>query len=126
MASPPRLIQTQQVHFLRKSIVFGNHGQTLDVGCIPIGSLVIKPMSGVAVSTSFNGTAPQTVGIGTSASTSLWGTALALSATTFVATGQSVDYVVYGDTNIQCVVNCSAATTGAAEVIVCYIPDIDG
>lgn len=126
MTIPARLIQTQQVHFIRKSITFADHGKTLDIGAVPAGSVIHKPMSGVFVDTVFNGTAPQNVGIGTSASTSLFGSALTLSATTFVPCAQAVDNQLYADTYISCVVNCTAATAGAAEIVVCYIPDIDG
>jgi hypothetical protein len=124
MAASARLIHTQQVHFLRKGFTFGAAG-VVDVGCIPANSVIIKPMSGVFVSTAFNGTAPQTVGIGTTANTALFGSALALSAQTFVATAQSADFQVYGDTNIQAIISASAATAGNAIIIVCYVPNTD-
>lgn len=126
MTITARLIQTQQVHFIRKGITFADHGKTINIGAVPAGSVIHKPMTGVFVNTVFNGTAPQNVGIGTSASTSLFGSALTLSATTFVPAAQAVDNQVYADTYIACVVNCTAATAGAAEIVVCYIPDIDG
>jgi hypothetical protein len=126
MTIPARLIQTQQVHFIRKTVLFSDHGKTINIGAVPAGSVIHKPMSGVFVNTVFNGTAPQNIGIGTSASTSLYGSALTLSATTFVPCAQAVDNQVYADTYIAIVVNCSASTAGQAEVVVCYIPDIDG
>lgn len=124
MTIPARLIHTQQIHFLRKGFVFGAAG-VVDVGCIPANSVIIKPMSGVFVSTVFNGTAPQTVGIGTTANTSLFGSALALSAQAYVVTAQTSDFQVYGDTNIQAIISASAATAGAATIIVAYVPNTD-
>ena len=125
MTISPRLIQTQQVHFIRKGITFADQGKTINIGAVPAGSVIHKPMTGVFVSTVFNGTTP-TVGIGTSANASLYGSALALTSTTFVPAAQAVDNQVYADTYIACVVNGSAASAGAAEIVVCFIPDIDG
>lgn len=126
MTINPRLIQTQQVHFIRKGVTFADHGKTINIGAVPAGSVIHKPMTGVFVNTVFNGTGPQTIGIGTSASTSLFGSALALSAVTFVPAAQAVDNQVYADTYIAAVISCTASTAGAAEIVVCYIPDIDG
>lgn len=127
MTIPARLIQTEQVHFIRKTILFSDHGKTINIGAVPAGSIIHKPMSGIFVDTVFNGASgPNTIGIGTSASTSLFGSALSLSATTFVPCAQAVDNQVYADTYIACVVSCTASTAGQAEIVVCYIPDIDG
>ena len=128
MSISPRLIQTQQVHFIRKGITFADQQKTINIGAVPAGSIILKPMTGVYTSTAFNGTAGlNTVGIGTSASASLFGSALTVSAAaTFAPTAQAADFLVPQDTYIAVVVNASAATAGAAEIVVCYIPDIDG
>lgn len=127
MAGSPRLIQTQQIHFLRKGFTFADDNSTLTVGHIPAGSLVLKPLSGVHVTTVFDGTAPQILDIGPSTNTDLWATDLSLSATTFVACDESVGtFLVSSDTEVQAVVDCSAAAAGAGEIIISYIPDIDG
>ncbi len=126
MTASPRQYHTQQVHFLRKGITFANILTTVDVGRIPAGSLVIKPMSGVHVDTAFNGTAPMTLDIGTSVSTALWASALALSATTFVALGTSNSNLVASDTTVQTVIGGSGSTAGIAQIVIAYLPNIDG
>lgn len=124
MAPSPRLLDTQQVHYLRRGFTFADHGSTLSLGSIPAGSLVLKPCSGVAITTAFNGS-PQTLDVGPSTDTDLWGTDLSLSVTTFVPLDESVNYLVAVDTEVQFVVQASAASAGAGEVIVTYVPDND-
>ena len=128
MAPSPRQYSQQLVHFLRKSIVFGNDGTAVTVGAIPANSLIIKPMSGVHVTTAFNGATTNTVDIGTATSTNLWATALSLTATTFAALNQSVaGFLVTSDTIIQAAVTATATSTaGAAIVEIAYLPNIDG
>ena len=128
MTIPARLIQTQQVHFIRKGITFADAGKTINIGAVPAGSIIMRPMTGVFTSTAFNGTAGlQTIGIGTSANASLYGSALTMSAAAaFVPVAQAVDNQVYADTYIAVAVNGTASTAGAAEIVVCFIPDIDG
>lgn len=126
----PRFFHTQQVHFLRKTIDYSMNTQTVDVGVIPAGSLVLKPMSGVHITTAFNGASLNTVSVGpsTDSGTDLWATSLNLSATTFVAFDEAVgSFLVTVDTIVQCAVTATAsASAGSGELIVCYIPDSDG
>jgi len=121
-----RQYHTQQVHFLRKGITFSNALTTVTVGYIPNGSLVLKPLSGVHIDTVFNGTAPQTLAIGPSTSTSLWAAALSLSTTTFVACDQNNTYLVPSDTTVQTVIGGSGSTAGIAQIVIAYIPNTDG
>ena len=123
-----RQFHTQQVHYLRKSIAFGDNGTALTVGVIPAGSVIIKPISGVSVSTVFNAGTTNTLNIGTTADDNLYATLLALGTTTFVALDESVSNVVTEDTTITAtvVLTGTAATTGAGEVVIAYIPDNDG
>jgi hypothetical protein len=127
MAGSPRQLHTQQIHFLRKGITFADKLTTVTLGYIPAGSVVIKPMSGVHVSTVFNGTAPQTLDIGTSVTTAIWATALALSVTTFVACDETTtSFYVSSDTTVQAVIGGSGATAGEAQLIIAYVPNTDG
>ncbi len=129
MTTPPRLFHTQQVHFLRKTIDYTMDGTTVDIGEIPNGSLVVKPMSGVHVTTAFNGGSTNTLDIGpsTDTGTNLWATLLALGTATFVACDEAVgSFLVTADTLVQCaVVSTPTAAAGSGEVIICYIPDTD-
>lgn len=125
-----RQFHTQQVHYLRKSITFADDGTTVTVGTIPAGSLVLKPMSGVAVTTVFNAGSTNVLDIGpsTDSGTDLWATDLALGTLAFVPLDEAVTFLVSVDTVVQAAVDLTgtAATTGAAEIVICYIPDNDG
>jgi autotransporter adhesin len=123
-----RQFHTQQIHFLRKSIVFGDNGVALTVGVIPAGSIILKAASGVHVNVAFNAGTTNTLNVGTSADDDLYGTLLALGTTTFVALDEAVTYLVAADTTITTtvVLTGTAATTGQGEVYIAYIPDIDG
>ena len=127
MAASAREFHTQQVHYLRKSIVFGDDGTAVDVGVIPSGSLILKPLSGVSVTTAFNAGTTNTLNVGTSADDNLYGTLLALGTTTFVPLDENVSGLVSADTTMTAtvVLTGTAATTGAGEVVIAYIPDND-
>lgn len=123
-----RNFNKQLVHYLRKSVAYGDNGTALTVGVIPAGSLILKPASGVHVTTAFNAGTTNTLNVGTSANDDLFGTLLALGTTTFVPLDESVDFTVAADTTITAtvVLTGTAATAGAGEVVIAYIPDNDG
>lgn len=125
-----RQFHTQQIHYLRKSITFADDGTTVTVGTIPAGSLILKPISGVAVTTVFNAGSTNVLDIGpsTDSGTDLWATDLALGTLAFVPLDEAVTNLVSVDTIVQAAVDLTgtAATTGAAEIIIAYIPDNDG
>lgn len=125
-----RQFHTQQIHYLRKSITFADDGTTVTIGTIPAGSLVLKPISGVAVTTVFNAGSTNVLDIGpsTDSGTDLWATDLALGSLAFVPLDEAVTNLVSVDTIVQAAVDLTgtAATTGAAEIIIAYIPDNDG
>lgn len=129
MPQPARQFHEQQVHYLRRTITFADVGLTLDVGTIPAGSIILRPISGVAVTTAFNGGTSSTLDVGpsTDSGTDLYATAITLAALNFVALDETVTNLVTVDTRIQCdiTVTGAAATAGVAEVIICYIPDND-
>lgn len=124
-----RQYTTQQVHYLRKGFTYADDGSTLTIGTIPAGSLVLKPISGVAITTAFNAglTNVADMGPSTDSGTDLWATDLALGTVGFVPIDEAVTNLVSVDTVVQIAVDLTgtAATTGAAEAIICYIPDND-
>lgn len=130
MAQPARVYSSQQVHYLRKTITFSDNGTTVTIGTIPAGSILLKPVSGVSITTVFNAGTTNTLNIGpsTDSGTDLWATALALGTLGFVPLDEPVTNLVSVETIVQCAVVLSgtAATTGSAEVCICYIPDNDG
>lgn len=124
-----REFHTQQVHYLRKTIGFADDGTTVTVGTIPAGSLILKPISGVAVTTVFNAGTTNVADLGpsTDSGTDLWATDLALGTLAFVPLDEAVTNLVTVETTVQIAVDLTgtAATTGSAEVIIAYIPDND-
>lgn len=123
----PRQYHHQLVHFLRKEITFADAGTTVTVGEIPAGSVILKPISGVNVSTAFNGDTTNTVDIGPDDNSDLFGTDLALGAAGFVPLDEAVSQYVAGDTTIVAdVVSTDGPTAGTAQIIIAYVPDIDG
>jgi len=65
--------------------------------------------------------------VSTDSGTDLWATDLALGTLAFVPLDEAVTFLVSVDTVVQAAVDLTgtAATTGAAEIIICYIPDND-
>jgi hypothetical protein len=126
--APPRQFASQQIHYLRKSISYLDDGKTVDVGSIPAGSLVLKPLSGVMVNVAFNGGTTNTLDIGpsTDSGTNLWATVLALGSIAFVPIDEVVSLLVAVDTKVQAkVVSSSGASAGSGEIVIAYIPDND-
>lgn len=118
----------QLVHYCRKGIVFGDNGKTVTVGTIPAGSLILKPISGVAVTTVFNGDATNTLDIGpsTDSGTNLWATVLALGTLGYIPLDEAVTNLVTVETIVQAyVVSTASASTGAGEILIAYVPDND-
>jgi hypothetical protein len=126
--STARQFSLQAVHYLRKKITYADDGKTVDVGTIPAGALILKPLSGVMVATAFNGGTTNTLDIGpsTDSGTDLWATALALGTTTFVPIDEAVSNLVSVDTKVQAkVVSSSGATAGEGYIVIAYIPNND-
>jgi hypothetical protein len=131
--SVARKYHQQMVHFLRKTITYSNDGADASaqvvIGRIPSGSLILKPASGVHVVTAFNAATTNVVHIGTPGNSDLFGTSLALGTTTFVPLDEAIGgFRVSADMTVVAWVTLTgtAATTGEAEVVICYIPDSDG
>jgi hypothetical protein len=128
--SAARQFHTQQVHFLRKSISYADGASKVyTVGVIPAGSLILKPASGVHVTTAYNAGTNNLINVGTSADDDLFGTLLSVASATFVPLDEAIGgFLVTSDTTITAshALTGTAASAGAGEVVICYIPDIDG
>ena len=124
-----RNLGIQAVHFIRKTITTADAATTVTVGIIPAGSVILKPISGVDVKTVFNAGTNNRLDIGpsTDSGTNLWGTLLTLLGADFVPLDEAVTHRVEADTTVQAYVDVTgtAATTGEAEIIICFIPDND-
>lgn len=128
MAKSARQSEHQLVHYLRKTVSYTDNGTAVTVGVLPAGATILKPSTGVSVSTAFNAGTTNTLNIGTTADDNLYATLIALGTTTFVALDEAVSNTVAADTEVTAtvVLTGTAATAGEAEVIVTYIPDNDG
>lgn len=122
-----RQLALQAVHYLRKGVTFADNGTAVTVGVLPEGALILKPLSGIAVTTAFNAGTTNTLNIGTEADGDLYATLISVGTTTFVALDESVSNLVTEETTVTATVTLTgtAATAGAGEVVIAYIPDND-
>jgi hypothetical protein len=127
MTTPARNDGSQSVQTLRKSITFADIGSTLEVGVVPTGSIV--DYAYVIVSTAFDSGSTDVLDIGTSADTNGFATVMTLQTAGRIVADElatSNDLGPYtADTTLKCVVAATgtAATAGAAEVVVRFIAD---
>jgi deoxycytidylate deaminase len=128
--STARQFHTQQTHYLRKSITYSDIGSTVSLGKVPIGAIVVDAY--VVVSTGFNSGSTDILDIGTSDDTDGFATDLDLQTAGKIAADElatSNDLGPYAsETELKAVVAATgtAASAGAAEVVVEFIPDNDG
>jgi hypothetical protein len=126
-----RNLGKQLIHYLRKGIVFGDAATTVVVGVIPAGALILNAISGVVITTAFNAGTNNRLDIGASSDTGTnnYATLLALGTLGLVVfdEGAVLAGPVASDTTVSAYVDVTgnAATTGAAEIVVAYIPDND-
>lgn len=123
-----RQLPFQAINFLRKGLTFADRGTTLTVGIVPAGALILAPISGVYVLTAFNGGGTDLVDIGISGTPEQFGANLDVSSTGTKVVAVSANMRVASDTTIIATYTDanSDATTGDAEIIIAYVPDIDG
>lgn len=127
-----REYHTAQVHYLRKTITFGDAATTVTVGTIPAGALVLPAISGAYVTTAFTGDSTNTVDIGISGSTTKYASALALGTLGHIELDVITDasanssLTTATETIIATVVSTANPDAGSAEIIIAYIPDNDG
>lgn len=122
MPQPARQYHTQQVHYLQKAFTFSDIAAT-EIGTLPAGATIIRPMSGVQVNTVFNAGTANVIDIGTLADDDLYATDLAGGTATFVPLDENVNVTMAADTTlyVKYVPTGTAATTGAAVAIICYV-----
>lgn len=114
----------QLVHFCRKGITYADDGSSVLVGKLPAGACMVGPMCGMAVTTAFDGST--TINIGDASTAAKYASALVTTALGFVPFDVAASPLVAEDTNIYAAVAGTSPTAGAAEIILCYIPDTDG
>ena len=130
--SAARQYHTQQVHYLRKTVGFGDDDVEVTVGTIPAGASVIG--GGVHVTTAFVGGSPVLdVGFKDGSSTddpNAYATLLDISGVGYIVLDelaattniqQTVDHLVTATVS-----SGSTITAGAADVIIMYVVDNDG
>lgn len=113
------------VHYLRRDFTFADNGKQLVVGEVPNGAIILRPDSGVHISTAFNAGSTNVLDIGFSGDDDLFGTDLALGTATFVpvdeVTGafyRSADSVITATPSLT----GTAATAGVGHIIIAYVP----
>ncbi len=125
--SVARQYHTAQIHYLRKDITTADAATTVVVGVIPSGSIILEAISGVYVSTVFNAGTNNRLDIGASddSGTNNYATLLTLLGIGFIELDEvAATLKVSSDTTISAYVDVTgtAATTGAASVVIAYIP----
>lgn len=126
-----RTYHTQQIHYLRANLVYGDNGVAKTIGTVPAGAQILNAISGVFVNTAFNAGTTNVLDIGTTANDDLYGTDIALGAKAFVALDEAATatdvnaWIVASDTTFTATVALTgtAATAGAATVVIAYIPN---
>lgn len=131
LAVAPRSLHTQQLNYFRASIAFDTPQIGLDgkvpLGTLPAGAIVTGML--VKVGTAFNATTTNVLTVGTAASPSAVlgdtdidelevDTTLALAAYGYKVTSDTPLFIKYAQTG-------TAATAGAADVILFFVPDND-
>jgi len=124
---------TNQVHFLRKQVVFGDNGSVSSLGWVPPGATVIR--GGVAVTTAFNAGTTNTLNIGfrnagdgTADDADEFATVLALGTAGVIvademATAADVHFPEGAEITASVVLSGTAATAGEGYAWVEYIVD---
>lgn len=135
MSNTGREYHQQMVHYLRKGVTYADDGSEVLVGILPANAVIMKAISGVYVTEAFNAAGSNVIDIGTNGGDSgasddpdVFGTDLALGTLGFVAIDEAVSPMVTKWTKITATVALTgtAATAGAAEVVIAYVPDNDG
>lgn len=127
-----RQFHQQMIHYLRKTITYADNGKTITVGTIPAGSIVLPELSGVYVTTAFNGDTTNTCDVGITGTTQKYSSALALGTLGFIeqdvltTSANSSLLTTADEAIIATVVSTASASAGSAEVVMAYIPDNDG
>ena len=112
------------LHSVERDFTFADDGKTLDVGYLPEGAQILRPISGIEVSVPFNAGSGNVADLGPSTNPDLWATDLALGTVGFKPIDEGVSVIVgpgEGLTQLTVDLTGTAATTGVGRAIVCYI-----
>jgi hypothetical protein len=129
--SPPaRHFAAPVVQYIRRDITFADNGTTVIVGTLPAGAIILSPLSGVYVTTAFNGNATNTLDIGYSTDTGVnnLATLLALGSIAFVVLDEvaTAGTLIASETIISAVVvSTAAASAGVASIVIAFVEDND-
>lgn len=132
MTKPARVLYGQQVHFLRRRISYNTTGVTTGVrfkNALPANCIITDIL--VRVGTAFNAGTTNVLTVGQNSSTyndmvnagDVDETAIA---STRVTRGVGLSLTADVDVYVMYVQTGTAATAGAAEIIIAYVPDTDG
>ena len=125
--SVARQYHTAQIHYLRKDITPSDAATTVPPSFIPSGSIILEAISGVYVDEVFNAGTNNRLDIGASSDsgTNNYATLLTLLGIGFIELDEvAATLKVAADTTISAYVDVTgtAATTGAASILIAYIP----
>lgn len=125
-----RTFHQQMVHYIRRDIGITDAATTVTVGVIPAGAVILEAISGVYVSVVFNAGTNNRLDIGasTDSGTNNYATQLTLLGIGMIELDElAATVTVASDTTISAYVDVTgnAATTGAASILIFYVPDND-
>lgn len=120
--TPARNDLYQDIQYLRKDFTYLDNSKVLTVGTLPAGTVILKAVSGVNVSTVFNAGTGNVLDIGTTADDDLFGTDLALGTAGLIPLDEAVSMYVASDTTITATpaLTGTAATTGVGQIVIAY------
>lgn len=133
MTGVARVLHTQQSHYLRKRVNFNDAGIATGVlvGTLPLGAMLISAVARVV--TAFNAVTTNvlTVGTNSTAYDNIFAAADITEATPggYVApavTALATSYAADTDVYAKYTQTGTAATTGAADILIEYAPNNDG
>lgn len=125
-----RTFHQQMIHYLRRDISPSDAATTVVVGKIPAGSIILEAISGVYVSEVFNAGTNNRLDIGasTDSGTNNYATQLTLLGIGMIELDElAATVMVSADTTISAYVDVTGtpAETGAASILIFYVPDND-
>lgn len=124
--SSARELGFQAIHYLRKTIGYGDQGDgALTVGTLPAGAIILPNISGFVVTTAFNGTGT-VLDIGDDSDTDEFATDLATGTAGLIEIDVETDVgPLAADTVVTATLAGTGASAGSGEVIIAFIPDND-
>lgn len=120
--TPARYVMDGLVHYIVTELTFADSTQK-EIGTVPAGATILKPISGVSVNVAFNAATTNTIDIGTADNDDLYGSALAAGSIAFVPLDEAVSQKVAADTTLYALYEQTgtAATAGSATAVIAYV-----